>query len=69
MCTYARRPSPSRTIESASSKSFAVSGSIVNVEQLAQVRAAFEARRRRVVWLDAAVLASLVQAAPRARSR
>ena len=52
MCTHARIPSPSRRTEIASSKSFAVSGSIVNVDQVAQVDAALERRLRRLVRLE-----------------
>ena len=54
-----RIPSPSRRAEIASSKSFAVSGSIVNVDQLAQVDAAFEARLGRLVRLEGSRSAAL----------
>ena len=54
MCTQARMPSVSRRNESASSKSFAVSGSIVIVEQPAQVDAVVEDRLRQLERLELA---------------
>ena len=55
----ARRRGPSLERSSASSKSFAVSGSIVNVEPVAQVDAALRVDRRRLVRLEPAQLALL----------
>ena len=52
MCTHARTPSPSRATEIASSKSFAVSGSIVNVVRSRRSMRPSSVARRRLVRLE-----------------
>ena len=68
MCTQARSPSPSRATEIASSKSFAVSGSMVNaVSSRRSTRPSSDGSGRS--WGSNAVRAPRGRAAPRGRRR
>ena len=69
MCTQARIPSGSRRNESASSKSFAVSGSIVNVVSSRRSTRPSRLGSGSVVRLELDARAAARRAAPRARSR